>query len=315
MNRSIATLLGLILSCYCLPACWSDTQIEDHRQKINAMLADQFPYDFYQPVLELKLPKSLKEISGICLSGDSSLLAIQDEKGILYELSIKTGKIIKERAFGHDHDYEGIALAEEQLYVLRADGTILALKNWQDLPAVDSFDTPLTVDNDAEGLCYESSTNSLLIACKGYANIDRTEDPNRRSVFRFSLTTHLLDSKPAYTIDREAIAKCLSAQNPEAEGVAKMLKKLLEKTEELFIGPSDIAIHPISKDIYIPASKGNCLLVLDAISGAIKHCVYLSPEQFRQPEGICFDAQGRLYLASEGAGKKAKLFAFDMIVK
>jgi hypothetical protein len=311
MNRPIATLLLLVMSCYCLVSCLSDAQ---KSLNIISMSADQFPYDFQKPILDLKLAKSLKEISGICFN-DGNLLAIQDEAGILYELSTKTGEVIKERAFGHDHDYEGIALAAEQLYVLRADGTILALKNWQDLPTVDSFDTPLGVDNDAEGLCYEASTNSLLIACKGHANIDGTNDSNRRSIFRFSLATHQLNPKPAYIIHREAIAKYLAAQNPEAEGVAKMLKKLVEKTEELFIGPSDIAIHPMSKDIYIPASRGNCLLVLDAVSGAIKHCVYLSPEQFRQPEGICFDAQGRLYLASEGDGKKAKLFAFDMIVK
>lgn len=307
--------LCYLFALFSLQSCFSEgtpaVPNSSTKKTIHPMTDADFLYDLNNPKFEVKLPKSLVEISGICLSGDTSLLAIQDEHGIVFELSAADGQLKAAYPFGEDHDYEGIALVDEILYVLRSDGTIFEIRNWQHSPTVDSFITELSIENDTEGLCYEPKTHSLLIACKGKSELNGGEHLDRRNIYRFSLETRQLDSNPAYVIDRAAIYQYLSSQNPENIGVTKLVKNLVNTRDELFFGPSDIAIHPLTHDLYIPASKGNCLFVLHP-NGQIKHCIYLSPKQFRQPEGIIFDKEARLYIASEGAGKKAQLFCFEL---
>ena len=73
--------------------------------------------------------------------------------------------------------------------------------------------------------------------------------------------------------------------------------------------PSAIAYDPSSKSFYILSA--DYLIVVVTPKGKLLEVVFLDPDMYRQPEGICFDAQGDLFLSSEGAGAKARLFRFS----
>ena len=49
---------------------------------------------------------------------------------------------------------------------------------------------------------------------------------------------------------------------------------------------------------YMTSAKGNLLLIIDR-SGSILHIDKLPKSLHRQPEGLCFDEQGNLYISNE----------------
>ena len=64
--------------------------------------------------------------------------------------------------------------------------------------------------------------------------------------------------------------------------------------------PSAIAIHPRSGYIYLLASVGKILMVVDPASNQIMHIQLLNEKEFPQPEGMAFDANNHLLISSEG---------------
>ncbi|MEL6720372.1 MAG: SdiA-regulated domain-containing protein, partial [Bacteroidota bacterium] len=84
-----------------------------------------------------------------------------------------------------------------------------------------------------------------------------------------------------------------------------MIHKALSKS----FAPSAIAIHPITKDWYILSSVGKLLVVLDQ-EGNIQNVEKLSARLMKQPEGLCFDTNGDLFITSEGDGGKGRLFKY-----
>ena len=76
--------------------------------------------------------------------------------------------------------------------------------------------------------------------------------------------------------------------------------------------PSGIAIHPITKEIYILSAEGNTLIVVDH-EGRLNYAIHLKKSLFKQPEGITFDSKGTMYISNEGHGEKATIKSFKYI--
>jgi uncharacterized protein YjiK len=81
------------------------------------------------------------------------------------------------------------------------------------------------------------------------------------------------------------------------------------KQKPFHLKPSGVAIDPLTKDVYVIASVGNIMVVINRES-EIKQIELLKEKTFKQPEGICFDKQGNLYISSEGRGGKAVIASF-----
>jgi uncharacterized protein YjiK len=73
--------------------------------------------------------------------------------------------------------------------------------------------------------------------------------------------------------------------------------------------PSGIAIHPNTELVYILSSVGKLLVILTP-NGSIHHIEKLNKEIHKQPEGICFEKDGTLWISTEGKGGTAKIFEF-----
>lgn len=247
-----------------------------------------WPFNFDRPEV-VKLPKKLKEISGLeGWNQPGQLLAVQDEDGVFFIVDANNGTIVEEFNFGKDRDYEGIARKGNDIYVLERDGDLhhLAFTAGQAEYEAEKLETDFSYRNDTEGICYDPETNSLLIVPKEDQFVSAEENNYQRGIYSFDLNTLSMRTEPTYVIDQFAVGQVVYGKN-----------------RPYLMKPSGVSVDPITKDIFVIASVGNIMVVIDRDS-KIKHIELLKEKIFRQPEGICFDAEGNLYISSEGRGSK-----------
>ena len=236
----------------------------------------------------VKLPNELKEISGITVTPDGRLLAIQDESSYVYEISPEDGSIVKKFAVGRPAmkgDFEDITAAGNDLYLLNSSGKLFRFREAPggEYSDYEEFDTPLSTSYDAEGLCYDSETNSLLIACKGYpgAGLD-----GFRAVYSFSIDSMKLSVSPRFLIGTESAGK---------------------KFE-----PSGIQKSPAGGSFLLISSTGNSVIEISK-NGKMTAKEKLNPEVHEQPEGIAFLKDGTLVISSEGKSGKGSIAKYPRI--
>lgn len=268
-----------------------------------------FPYNLEQPNAIFEMPESLKEISGLGLTNDE-LIAVNDEEGILFFIDKVKGKITREVSFWGDGDYEGIEVVGNDAFVVKSNGTIYHVENYlTDKPTTSKIKSFLNKENDIEGLTYDPVKNCLLLGCKGKISEDSDQQAAfKKAIYEYHLEEMVMKSQPAFLLTLPDIQDYIS--HMEEHGNIDKLKEIFsEEKDELKFSPSGIAIHPITKNIYVTSSKGKLLLVLNQ-SGDILHIQKLKKKIHRQPEGICFDSDGTLYIANEGKEDKAVVYKF-----
>jgi len=242
-----------------------------------------FPYDLDNPDIKYPLPEYLKEISGLAYYKEEMILCVQDEKADIYVLNSNKNEIAFKYNFGKKGDYEDIAVIGQTAYVLRSDGHIFEVENFStDDRKVTDHNTPLSAKNDTEGLTYDKTSNSLLIACKGSPSIEK-ENPYKghKAIYQFDLMEMKLHKKPQ-----------------------------LIRTETSY-EPSGLAIHPVFDEIYLISGTGKVLIIMDR-QGKVLAVHHFNSKIFRQPEGICFSPSGDLFISNEGRGGKANILRFNL---
>ena len=270
----------------------------------------EFPYEIYEPNEKFQLKDKLREVSGLTYYGDDKILCINDEKGLIYKFNLKKKEITKEYHFDKSGDYEGVEMVDSIVYVLRSDGKVFKVDHLKD-KNINSVRraTFLNASNDTEGLGYDPNSNSLLIACKGNPG-KRNQMRGKRAIYKFSLDKNELDSSPAFLIDQEQIRKILNF-NGYARFSVKLLESINPSEGDITFQPSGVAVHPITKNIYVIGSVGKLLLVLNP-KGDVQAVVKLKRKIYRQPEGICFAPDGTMFISNEGKGSKANILKFKM---
>ncbi len=278
------SLLFILLYCSCTP---------------KANHTPGFKYDLQHPSREFELPRSLKEISGITFYTERKIACIQDEKGKIYLYNLKKEEVKESVNFAADHDYEAIALVNDTFYILHSTGTLFEVTHFDtDSQQTKKYDTFLKKENNTEGLCYDNQDHQLLIACKGVSF--KTEKEDQKEIYAFDLATHQLDPKPLYSIHLHELAKFIKANNMEIPA---------GENKNSFFEPSELAIHPLTKEIYVLSSTGTMIIVLDR-SGNINEVAFLDPTLAAHPEGMTFSENGNLFISSEGTGKKKVILEF-----
>lgn len=256
-----------------------------------------FPYELKTAASEYELSKELKEISALSLSADGRhLLAVNDEQGKIFFLDKKNGSIVRDLKFGGSGDYEGIEAVGERIFVARSDGALFEIWGLDGKePQTRVHHTPLSPKHDVEGLAYDGANNRLLLACKGIAG-EGAAYKNKKGVYAFSLGSMQLSNAPVYLI---------SAEMPLAGEAIR--EAWWQDVLDGYFEPSAIAAHPRSGHIYMLSAQGKAraILVLNS-SGEVLHIGDLDKDPFNQPEGICFDKDGTLFISTEAKGKKGK---------
>jgi uncharacterized protein YjiK len=280
----------LIIKAFCALLCF------------GTVPADTLPYRLDQPDAVLELPGELKEISGLSMAADGSCLtAVNDERGIIFLLDKSSGAIIREISFGDDGDYEGIEILGKDAWIVKSNGTLYQVKDYLgSRPQVVRHKTFLTKAHDVEGLCYLPNRQQLLLACKG-VSFSGSDSLLKKAVYAFDLQQLSLAERPVLLLEYDKLDSHLS----KAGGKKKKDSAAgSEAKKELAFSPSGIAVHPVTGEYYLLSARGNYLLVADA-TGEVLQVHRLDKEAHAQPEGICFDAAGNLYISNEGKDCKA----------
>lgn len=271
----------------------------------------EFPYDLQKPVRKVTLPTKLKEISGISVIKDDVLAAVQDEKGNIYIVDGTTGEISRKIDFAEDGDYEGITLVKKDAWVLKSNGDLFRVKDFLDdlKRKVKKYETPLSKINDMEGIVYDDVNNSLLLAAKGNPYIDKSGGKHKKAIYQYDLKEKKLNKKPEYIIDLEEI-KYFKKYNTMARLGIDLMASLDESKGDVTFQPSGVAIHPVSRNIYVIGAVGDLLIIFHP-NGEMLGLIALETYLFNQPEGICFGENNSLYIANEAGDKKATLLKFE----
>lgn len=295
MKKSVYLCLAIIFLT--LSQCKNDITIEKSTG-----------YNFKSPDESIELPSLLHEISGVTYIDSLNFACIQDENGILFIYDTRERKIKREFKFFSKGDYEGIARVDDTIFVLRSDGVLLEIADYKsDSIIVVPYQTNIP-SKDNEGLCYDSENRRLLIACKESTGKGELSKDNRY-VFSFNLDSMHLVPDPVFSFNIEklkAFAKTNKVKLP-----LKGKKKGLKVETVLKFQASEIAIHPLSKRMFILSAEDYMLFVFDK-TGEIEQMVMLNHTMFNQPEGITFLENGDMLISNEGPGKgPATLLRFN----
>ncbi|MFO7446040.1 MAG: SdiA-regulated domain-containing protein [Ignavibacteriaceae bacterium] len=231
----------------------------------------------------LKLDKRLVEISGLTFAWDK-LFAHDDEQAVIYQLDVKSGKIIKKFYVGNPvlrADFEGISFAEGKFYLITSDGDIYSFSEGRGGTTLPYKKYSTGIRSNIEGLCYDESTNSLLIACKGNVK----DYKGKKVVYSFDLKSKKAGSKPKFTISLKELKDKYGIDNFGPSGI----EKNSESGNYFLTSASDRAIAEISPD------------------GRILSAVKLNKDKHLQPEGISFSPDGLLFISDEGGRGTAAL--------
>ena len=290
---------------------YSDTTVVWKNSKMGAKKYDpkkpSFRYKLTKPQTKAKLNKQLREISGIAYDeANARLLAVNDEVGKIYILDPAKGDIISQQKFGFPGDYEDLTLVGELLYVIKSDGLINVLSSVT-LTSIQKMKSGLSISNDVEGICYDSESKRLLLACKGNPD-SRTADAPKgsRSIYAFDPLTQTLDQNPFLLITKDALEDFVKT-HANKKTKKKRLKKFVKRAKE--IAPSAIGIHPISGKIYVLSSVGKLLVVFNR-DQQIEHIEFLNSKIHKQPEGLTFASNGDLFISNEGPSGKGVVYRF-----
>lgn len=265
-------------------------------------------YNLTAPDVSFILPDTLREVSGLTYIDSTSFACIQDENGILFIYDVVKNEIKKQYTFNIDGDYEGITRVGKTIYVLRSDGTLFEISDYESKGfKLNSYVTGIPANNN-EGLCYDQYNNRLLIACKGKIG-KGPEFKDRRVIYGFDLQTKTLSKEPVFDFNLQTIKDF--AVKKQIDLPTKERKKKGETVTEPFLKfrTSAICIHPVTKKLFLLSASDHLLFIFN-MNGTTEHIEQLNPTMFNKAEGITFFENGDMLITNEGQDKKPTLLRF-----
>ncbi|WP_229216712.1 SdiA-regulated domain-containing protein [Dyadobacter sp. 3J3] len=226
------------------------------------------------------MPESLFEISGIAFQkgNPDTIYAIQDEEGKVFRLAWGIKKQYHAK-FGKKGDYEDLAIVNDQVVVLKSNGTLYTFpfldSAYEEVDSTHEWKKVLP-KGEYESIYGNEETDSLYVLCKNCI-----QDDSKKSITGYVF----------YMADSASVPRTFQIS-------VKEIKALTGKVERGF-RPSGMAQNPFSKDWYI-ISAVNKLLVITDKNWKVQQALSLNGNMFTQPEGIAFDKDGNLYISNEG---------------
>ncbi|CAM4321214.1 SdiA-regulated domain-containing protein [Gillisia limnaea] len=236
------------------------------------------------------LPDILVEVSGISYMENGKIACVQDEDGFIFIYNLESASVERKIEFAGHGDYEGIALVGTTAYVLRSDGTLFEVKNFENnLLKTNEYSFDFPSNYDFEGLGYDQKKNRLLLGFKS-----KTED-DFKSIYAFDLDTKKMKDQPVYKI----------YFNDPVFDILDM------KPSNKMLQPSEISINPDNGKIYILEGINPKLLILDS-TGIPEKLHVFKKKQFRQAEGLTFGPTGELFISNEGNGNSGNILHISL---
>ena len=268
------------------------------------------PYQFKEASQIFSLGLSLLEISGLSyFPTTNQLLAVNDERGVIFLLNPNTGEIEGTFKHGYNGDFEGVEWFGEYIGVVKSNGDI-SFYNIDKKETEYVQKTKLKSSNDIEGLAFDALTEELLLACKGNPNLgDSDEYKKTRNIYRYNLKEEIIIDEPYLSVKDKQLEKFVKKYSKGLDLSRSDIKDLKNRVKKF--APSGLAFHPQTRDLYLLSSIGKLVLIFNS-NKELTSIVFLDKKINRQPEGICFAPNGDLFISNEGDGLGAKLMKYSI---
>lgn len=239
------------------------------------------------------LPRQLREVSGIVVVDQHTLVCVQDEAGALFFVDLLGRAPVRREVFGPPGDYEGLAFTGGDYWVLRADGVVLRVgsKNGE-------FGVSGTIRLPADYSEWEALTSDgagLLLAMPKDATKGSGERHLRR-VFGIDVATCTVLPEPVVTIDTRTLLEQATARGID---VPIRVSSKGNQRLDLRLACSELLSVPGSRDLLLLSTADHALIRVDR-RGVPLGFRALDPRDLPQPEGLALLPDGRLLVASEG---------------
>ncbi|MFU8815091.1 MAG: SdiA-regulated domain-containing protein [Pseudomonadales bacterium] len=248
--------------------------------------------------------KGLREVSGLTLDPEGRLFAHDDELAVIYQLDYQNHEVVKAFALGDPPvkgDFEGIAWAEGQLYLVTSDGDLLVSdegEHGEYLP-YQRHVTRLGQRCEVEGLHYDAPQRLLRLACK---TIREPGSKKRTLVLAWSLDT----ASPAPEHDLELLWP--EPAEAAAAGAEGLLGDGSGPRRRLHL--SGITWSPRAGN-WIAVAHRQRALVEFAPDGTLVRAFQIPNTHLHpQMEGIALTADGTLIIADEGGKGRGRLSVY-----
>jgi len=253
-----------------------------HQLQLRIAMADS-SHSTATPLAKWVVAPELREISGLSLLPDGSLLAHDDEIAKIYQIDPKAGIILKSFSLQDlpHADFEAIATAGSDIYLLESHGNLFKFREGGDGDVVPytKLDTRLGHQCEFEGMAYEPDSSRLLLACKKVASKSLKDQ-----VVIYQVPLPFTD-----------ISRITMLAIPEADVIGAHGWKRFE--------PSDMAIDPTTKNWVILASIQKALAVITP-GGTVVRSEPLSGDH-PQAEGVAITSDNILIISDEATSKPA----------
>lgn len=266
------------------------------------------PWDLSSPDRRIELPAELQEISGIASAGPDRLACVQDEEGSIFILELSTSGIIARHPFGAGGDWEDLALSDTAAWVLRSDGMVFRVAQWNSArPSVDFFRSGIPAA-DAESLCLLDGR--VLMAPK--SNL-KASGASRKDRTVWSVYLPPDGSMPGagaaeiiLSVDLDAATAFLAGGGTSPKTKKKSARK---KVPAISFRTSALTADGEGR-LYLLSAYDPFLIALDK-TGAILAVERLDPLIFPKAEGLAILEDGSLAVANEGGSQKASILIFQ----
>ena len=245
-------------------------------------------YDFEAGIVANELSRRLDEVSGLAFDGQGRLWAHDDERARIYQLDPSSGDVLAyfDVDRGVTGDWEGLAWAEGNLFLVDSDGVLLRFtpRGHREGVPYRRIDTGLGSRCEIEGLAFEPSRRALLLGCK---TVRERELRDRIVVLAFSLATMNAEEAPRVSIPAADLASFgFSARE---------------------FRTSAVETHPRTGTILIASAQDAAIMEISPDGRTVVSGCIPGNRLLRQLEGLAVAPDGALVLASEASGHRAIL--------
>jgi len=256
-------------------------ELAGREQRLASRLALATGDSAAAPLARWVLPPQLLEISGLALTANGNLLGHNDENPVISVIDPRRGVVVKQFTFGERGlrgDFEGIAVASGEIFVLVSDGTIYRLREGEDGARVPHtiIDTKLGKECEFEGIAVDAA-GVIVLSCK---NLGKGAPKNQMLFYRWDPKT----------------AQASPLAIPYVDAIGSNGWKQLN--------PSDVTIDPSTKNYVVIAAQEKALIELTP-DGRVVRTGPL-PDQPRQAEGVAI-GDGIIYISDEGSAEPATI--------